>query len=162
MQRYSDFIFSNPGRPMAGVNVTVVYQETGELAPLYEDASVESGQVVNPITTDENGGFHFYAPNGRYRLLITGAGLVAKTIEDVILFDSADEIKHDLSLGVGAGVNIEGKRVLGPRVPGWTTPDGASSRFGFNTASATNTQLAQAFRALIEDLKAHGILGGDE
>ena len=41
---------------------------------------------------------------------------------------------------------------------GWTTPSGTSTRTGFTTSTATAQQVAEALKALIEDLKAAGII----
>ncbi|MGE5371725.1 MAG: glycosyl hydrolase family 28-related protein [Solirubrobacterales bacterium] len=54
---------------------------------------------------------------------------------------------------------IGGTQVVKSRIGGWTTPTGASRRTGYNTAAATAAQVAETLRALIEDLKAHGLIG---
>ncbi len=54
---------------------------------------------------------------------------------------------------------INGTQVLQARITGWTTPTGTPTRTGFDTASATATDVAQAVMALIQDLKTHGVLG---
>ncbi len=51
------------------------------------------------------------------------------------------------------------ERVLGSRISGWVTPSGASSRVGYDTATATTQEVAEALKALIQDLKTHGMIG---
>ena len=54
---------------------------------------------------------------------------------------------------------IDGIKVIGDRVGGWGTPTGQSSRAAFDTSAISAGQLAQRVKALIEDLKAHGLIG---
>jgi hypothetical protein len=56
-------------------------------------------------------------------------------------------------------VRIAGAQVLGPRKTGWTAPTGTPTRTGFATGSATLQQVAEALKAVIDDLISHGILG---
>jgi hypothetical protein len=41
---------------------------------------------------------------------------------------------------------------------GWTAPTGTATRTGFDTATATVTQVAEALKALVDDLFARGVL----
>lgn len=80
------------------------------------------------------------------------------------------------SLGTGSGKWIEGlagnllncqnlaiamngTKVVGVRRVGWTQSSGTASRAGFQTSTATTTQVAEALKALIDDLLAHGLIG---
>jgi hypothetical protein len=51
-------------------------------------------------------------------------------------------------------------KVLGSRIAGWTTPTGTSTRAGYITSTATTQEVAETLRALIQDLKTHGMIGG--
>ncbi len=56
-------------------------------------------------------------------------------------------------------VIIGGKQVLGEVRGGWeNVPTGAANRGGWNTETASVQQVAGAVRALIEDLRAHGLI----
>lgn len=53
-------------------------------------------------------------------------------------------------------------QVLGPRKTGWATATGTATRTTFDTATVTLPQLAERFKALIDDLHAtagHGLIG---
>lgn len=56
-------------------------------------------------------------------------------------------------------VNIQGTQVLTARRTGWTAPSGTATRSGFATSTATATEVAEALKALIDDLLTHGIIG---
>lgn len=59
----------------------------------------------------------------------------------------------------GGTFGISGTQVVGARVTGWTAPSGTATRTGFDTASATVGDVAQALKAVIDDLTTHGLLG---
>lgn len=57
---------------------------------------------------------------------------------------------------------VGGVKVLGARKTGWTAPTGTASRAGFDTTTATLTQVAETVKALIDDLHStagHGAIG---
>jgi len=57
------------------------------------------------------------------------------------------------------GLNVGGVAVVGARKAGWATPTGTASRTGFDTGSVSAGQLAQRVKALIDDLRGHGLIG---
>ena len=63
-----------------------------------------------------------------------------------------------LRLPSGGYVTINENKVLGETVSGWSTPTGKSKRDGFDTATVSTQGLAETVRALIEDLKKHGLI----
>ncbi len=63
-------------------------------------------------------------------------------------------------LSVNGNIAIGGSQVVASRRTGWTAPSGTASRAGFDTASVTTEALAQRLKALIDDLAAHGLIGG--
>ncbi len=60
---------------------------------------------------------------------------------------------------VGGAYRVDGVKVVGNRVPGWTAATGAASRASFDSGTVTAGQLAQRLKALIDDLIAHGLIG---
>lgn len=64
-----------------------------------------------------------------------------------------------LNLAAGAALSLEGAQILGARRGGWSGPTGTAARTSFDTATATTEQLAQRLKALIDDLRAHGLIG---
>lgn len=59
----------------------------------------------------------------------------------------------------GGTLAVNGLQVAKERITGWTTPTGVSTRTGFSTSGATTANVAEALKALIEDLKTHGLIG---
>lgn len=89
MQKYQNNVQTLDGRAIVGASVTVTEYPGGAPATVYNANG--SGVITQPILTNGDGEFAFYAANGRYQLQITGGGIsVAQTITDVILFDPTD------------------------------------------------------------------------
>jgi len=60
---------------------------------------------------------------------------------------------------VGGAYRVDAVKVVGNRATGWGTPTGAASRAAFDSATVTTAQLAQRMKALIDDLRGHGLIG---
>lgn len=88
MQRYGDVLQNARGEPIAGLSVTVLTDPGGVAATLYSDNGVTliSGNV---LTTDSLGEYEFFAADGRYQVVISGLNIVTKTINGIVLDDSA-------------------------------------------------------------------------
>ncbi|MDP5205436.1 hypothetical protein ORI99_00025 [Alishewanella sp. SMS9] len=56
------------GNAYVGASITVYIAGTSGKAILYAANDVGGGQLANPLTSDDNGNYSFYAANGRYRL----------------------------------------------------------------------------------------------
>jgi hypothetical protein len=69
------------------------------------------------------------------------------------------------SLDVGGAINstavyrIDGTQVVTNRQTGWGAPTGNATRSAFATSSVTLAELAQRVKALIDDLRDHGLIG---
>lgn len=57
------------------------------------------------------------------------------------------------------GLQFVGTQVLTTRRTGWTAPTGTATRTSFATGSVTLPALAEAVKALIDDLTTHGLIG---
>lgn len=91
MQKFRDAVASLTGAPVGGASVQVNIQSTGLPATIYSDNGVTV--ATNPLTTDAiTGAFSFYAADGRYQLVISGANITTTTINDIELFDMAGAI----------------------------------------------------------------------
>lgn len=89
MQKYQNNVQTLDGRAIVGASVTVTEYPGGAPATVYNANG--SGVITQPVITNGDGEFAFYAANGRYQLSITGGGIsVAQNIQDIILFDPAD------------------------------------------------------------------------
>ncbi len=83
MQRYSDAVQDPAGNALSGVSV-LVQDEDGNSATVYSDNGVTP--TANPLTTDAEGEFSFYAADGVYTLTFSGGGAAPKT-KEVQLWD---------------------------------------------------------------------------
>ena len=83
MMKYINSVADSTGAPVAGALVQV--NLNGSPATIYSDNGVTP--AANPLTTDTNGAFSFYAADGRYQLVISGANIQTQTINDILLVD---------------------------------------------------------------------------
>lgn len=85
MQKYVNSVAASSGAPVANASVLVNTYPGGAPATIYSDNGVTV--TPNPLTTDTNGAFSFYAADGRYQFVISGANIQTQTINDVLLVD---------------------------------------------------------------------------
>jgi hypothetical protein len=102
MQKYSDNITNRSGQVIVGASVTVSRVDGGAVT-LYSDNGVTVR--ANPLTTDANGYFEFYAADGRYNLTINGNGIRQYAITDILLEDPAD---GSAALAAASGSSLVG------------------------------------------------------
>ena len=88
MQRYFDVVQTPTGDAISGALVSVFISGTTTLATLYVDNGVTL--QANPVTTNSDGEYAFYAANGTYVLQITAANYTTETKPGVVLFDPSD------------------------------------------------------------------------
>jgi len=85
MQKYVNSVAAAAtGLPVAGASVQVNVHGGGA-ATIYSDNGITV--AANPLTTDTNGSYAFYAADGRYDLVISGTNITTTTISDVLLVD---------------------------------------------------------------------------
>lgn len=93
MQKYKSNLQDASGRAIRNAPIRVI-SLGGEIATLYSDNGTTP--ISNPVVTNEQGEFSFYAPNGRYSLQIQAEGYTSESDADVIyLYDVADEPSLD-------------------------------------------------------------------
>ncbi|MCO6445180.1 MAG: carboxypeptidase regulatory-like domain-containing protein, partial [Anaerolineae bacterium] len=89
MQQYINTVTSRGGAAIAQASVLVKTYPGGVTATIYSDDGVT--ETTNPLTTDANGRFSFYAADGRYQLVISKTGVIEQlTLTDILLHDPAD------------------------------------------------------------------------
>lgn len=64
-----------------------------------------------------------------------------------------------IEVSSGSFFRHSGNQVVGGRRTGWSVPLGTANRTSFSTATVTTSQLAQRVKALIDDLRTHGLIG---
>ena len=67
MQKYINVLQDKFGNVMPGVSVLVTTYPAGTTPLIYSDNGITA--IPNPIITDSNGNFAFYAASGRYQLI---------------------------------------------------------------------------------------------
>lgn len=90
--------------------------------------------------------------------LIAGANISLSVVDDAL----ESEVEITVTLAASPDVTslkVAGTQVVGARQTGWTPPTGTATRTSFDTATVTLPQLAEAVKALADDLVAHGIIG---
>jgi hypothetical protein len=92
MQNYFDVVQDQHGNAIPGASV-FVYDESGLPATLFSDNGVTP--TANPLTTNTDGEYDFFAANGRYSLDIQIAGYAPQNKTGIILFDPAEPSASD-------------------------------------------------------------------
>jgi hypothetical protein len=85
MQKYVNSVAAATGMPVAGASVQVNTYPGGTPATIYSDNGVTV--AANPLTTDTNGTFFFYAADGHYQLVVSGTNIQPQTVNDILLVD---------------------------------------------------------------------------
>ena len=83
MRKYVDSV-SFGGPPVAGASVQVNVHGSSA-ATIYSDNGITP--APNPLTTDSNGAYSFYAVDGRYDIVISGSSIPTLEITDILLID---------------------------------------------------------------------------
>ncbi len=87
MERYFDVVTDRRGNAISEATVTIK-TEAGATATIYSDDGVTT--TVNPMTTNADGEYTFFAANGKYTIQIVAAGYGSEVISDRVLYDPAD------------------------------------------------------------------------
>lgn len=88
MQKYKNNLQDAMGRALVNAKVTVLNLD-GSNAELFKDN--EHTPLTNPVITNKQGEFEFYAENGRYSLQIQAPGYTGETDVDVVMQFDPDE-----------------------------------------------------------------------
>ena len=88
------------------------------------------------------------------RMRITSAGNVG-------IGTSSPGFRLDVSgvINTDATYRVNGQIVVTARQPGWSPASGTATRTAFATSTVTTAQLAERVKALIDDLRTHGLIG---
>jgi hypothetical protein len=87
--------------------------------------------------------------NWRHRGFNAAGGIYPKEEGSLLVVES--------DLYIGTAFNAMDK-VLTSRRTGWAAPTGTATRTAFDTATVTTAQLAERLKALIDDLRTHGLV----
>lgn len=95
MQKYQDLVVDRSGNALANAQVLVQNYPVGTTATIYSDNGVTI--AANPLTTDGNGHFQFYAANGRYQLAVSGPTIAGTLYTYDILLQQMDVLLQTIS-----------------------------------------------------------------
>jgi hypothetical protein len=87
MERYFDVVLDRRGNAIQGATVTIK-TAAGATATIYSDDGVTT--VGNPLTTNADGEFTFFAANGKYTVEVVAEGYGAESKSDTVLYDPSD------------------------------------------------------------------------
>lgn len=108
MQKYQNNIQDQFGNAVTGATVEVRNVVGGGLSTIFSD---DGGTGLgNPFTAQSGSEFFFYAANQRFNIIISGP--VADTIDDIVLFDSADISSLFFAEQNAANASVAGKGQL--------------------------------------------------
>lgn len=115
MMKWQDAILNSNGQPVSGAAVLVTPSGTNTATSAIFNEAAGTSSRANPLTSDSYGRFWFYGNNGRYDLVISGAGINPTTMSDVMLEDvplsnlaelsTASNARSNLGLGSAAVVS---------------------------------------------------------
>jgi hypothetical protein len=83
MQKYQDVVLKPDGSVIQGASILVQSFPGAVTSTIYSDDGVTT--QANPMTTDSLGRFAFYAADGDYQLVVSGASIATQTITDIQL-----------------------------------------------------------------------------
>ena len=90
MQRYQDIALATIGGTTLPLNgASVVVYATGLTTPvtIYSDNASTPTARANPLTAGTDGRFFFYAPSGRYDIVVSKPGYSSYTLTDVLFYE---------------------------------------------------------------------------
>ena len=85
MQKYQDVVLKPDGSVIQGASVLVQSFPGAVTSTIYFDDGVTT--QANPMTTDSLGRFAFYAADGDYQLVVSGASIATQTVTGIQLLD---------------------------------------------------------------------------
>jgi hypothetical protein len=86
-KRFNSIASGTTGLPVANATVQVNFQSSGLPATIYSDSGATQPIPGGTLTTDTNGAYQYYAPDGRYQEVISGANITTQTIADILMVD---------------------------------------------------------------------------
>lgn len=88
MERYSDVVTDRRGNSLSDAQVTIK-TAAGATATIYSDDGVTTAE--NPLTTNADGEYTFFALNGKYTINIVAEGYGTEVRDNVVLYDPSDD-----------------------------------------------------------------------
>jgi hypothetical protein len=146
MRRYADAVFNQFGTPLANISVTVraaaTPAGTGALSTIYSDNGITPKS--NPVVTDANGRFDFFAADGRFDFVVTGADITSYTLAEIEISDatsqtSADTTWQSNTLTVTSAFKVPVSGGAAPTTSGLIAYDSTAHLFKLGVNGVTKT-----------------------
>ncbi|MGZ5029075.1 MAG: glycosyl hydrolase family 28-related protein [Methylobacter sp.] len=112
MNSYRDTVMDTYGNAVPGATVTVNNHLTGLAASIYSDF-LGGTLIPNTLTADANGVFSFYAPTGRYDLIVQRNGVVLTTLSDVTIGDTTNIVDLQAKVSLSDLAATTGSSLVG-------------------------------------------------
>jgi hypothetical protein len=155
MQKYYNNVISSTGKPVQGASISVVNYPANTTATIYSDNGVTP--TTNPLTSDVNGAFSFYAADGRYTLSVSANGQVQQQFIDVLLEDpTMASPLAATTLDVNNTLNLSG---TAQRITGDFSNATIANRVFFQTSTVNGASVVGAIpngTSTIAQLAAYG------
>lgn len=136
MVRYQNVVIDTNGNAIPTVTVSVYDKGTTNLSVIYSDNGITPKS--NPFSSSSDGGFTFYAANGRYDIALTKTGYTFGTdLYDIQLFDATGA-----SVAFAAPVGVTGT------LSATTDVSGATATISGNITSTTGKLLLGTIQIL--------------
>jgi hypothetical protein len=91
------------------------------------------------------------------RITAGGAYIIGSGTDDAS--GAMVQVTGNVNVHSGYAYYLNNVKVLGARITGWGAPTGTASRATFDTSTVTHATLSQVVKALIDDLRTHGVIG---
>lgn len=152
MQKYQNTVLNAQlGTPVVSAQVSVFDNGTGLPATVYSDDGITV--AAQPLVTDADGAFFFYAPNGRYNLQIYYKTVLVATVTDILLDDPVIyALLADLSstaTGKGTALIGYGTGTLKDYMDSYSGAAGPTKSLAATNLSATGTVSGTGFTNLL-------------
>lgn len=123
---------------------------------------IRAGAAFAAIDMGRNVGILYSAPTALGHYFRTGDTYGTWTVIANIDPAGINLVAGNLNIASGSVVKVNSLQVVGARKTGWSVATGTATRTAFATGSVTLPALAEAVKALIDDLHAtagHGLIG---
>ncbi|MDP2495849.1 hypothetical protein Q8W25_17610 [Shimia thalassica] len=101
-------------------------------------------------------------PSGRFSISVDPSASGAGDSYFSILIDGTEQMTIDPNGNVdvrNGHIELSGQKIIEARKTGWAVPSGTANRGSFTTSTATVEELAERLKAVIDDLRGHGLIG---
>jgi hypothetical protein len=154
------------GTPSAPTAVTSGLVIGTQIYRGWDGSAFSNGAQIRGLATEN------WTPTSRGSRLDFQTVAIGATTQILRAELDSDNFRPAANLGIGLGASARNwngvysnafysgaSQVVGARRTGWAAATGTATRTTFDTTTVTTAQLAERFKALLDDLIAHGLIG---